>query len=249
MPSIRKTINLSKRILQDPLYKSVFKITREANRKKPQRHEVINYLLSKSNRAETFYLEIGVRNPDHNFNKVIADTKYSVDPGVEFADNPVDFKLTSDDFFEQLDQNKILSAAIKFDVIFIDGLHISTQVERDISNSLRYVTDEGFLVLHDCNPPTEYHAREDRTYTLSPALETWTGTTWKAFYKRRFDATVSCCCIDSDWGIGVISKKIYYPHLEHDINPFYEFAVLEQYRTESLNLIDFDNFRSTIESL
>mgnify|MGYP006088663887 FL=1 len=92
--------------------------------KSPKRHEIINFLLSQFNSATT-YLEIGVRNPDHNFNKIDADKKYSVDPGVEFKSNPVDFQLTSDAFFEQLEVQKILTPDTLFDVIFIDGLHLA----------------------------------------------------------------------------------------------------------------------------
>jgi hypothetical protein len=59
------------------------------------------FLLSVLNR-ETTYLEIGVRNPEDNVNKINATNKYSVDPGLEYKLNPVDFKMTSDSFFEQL---------------------------------------------------------------------------------------------------------------------------------------------------
>ena len=55
-------------------------------------------MLSILNR-ETFYLEISVRNPNHNFNQIKANKKYSVDPGLEFKKNPVDFKMTGDEFF------------------------------------------------------------------------------------------------------------------------------------------------------
>src|SRR5690606_27460848 len=105
----------------------------------------------------TRYLEIGVRNPQANFDKIRASEKYGVDPGIEFEDNPVNFKMTSDAFFAQLSAGECLSPEIRFDVIFIDGLHTADQVERDIRNSLRYLADTGFVVAHDCNPPTEYH--------------------------------------------------------------------------------------------
>lgn len=247
MPALSNVIKLSKKILHDPVHDRVHQKTLEAKQKIPKRHDVINFLLSKRNNNEKLYLEIGVRNPLDNFDKIIATQKYSVDPGVEFEENPVDFKLTSDDFFEQLRQNKILNSEIKFDIIFIDGLHISGQAYRDVYNSLEFLKDDGFLVLHDCNPATEYHAREDRTYKLSPARGYWNGTVWKAFYKCRLDSSLSCCCVDCDWGIGVISKKKFCPHLGHDINPFFEFAVFDEYRKESLNLVEFETFRQIIE--
>src|SRR5690606_9951073 len=106
--------------------------------KKATRTEILNFLLSlKSN--PTNYLEIGVRNPAHNFNLINATTKYSVDPSVEFRENPVDFKMTSDDFFAKLSVNEILSNDIKFDVIFIDGLHLAEQADKDIINAFDYL--------------------------------------------------------------------------------------------------------------
>lgn len=92
--------------------------------KKPTRTEIINYLISILERKIT-YLEIGVRNPIRNFVHINADVKYSVDPGVEFEENPVDFQFTSDEFFSKLSNKQILSDDVKFDVIFIDGLHLA----------------------------------------------------------------------------------------------------------------------------
>jgi Methyltransferase domain len=118
-----------------------------------------------------------VRNPESNFNGIKATKKYSVDPGVEFKENPVDFGITSDEFFKKLSTNEILSNEIRFHVIFIDGLHLAAQVDRDIQNALDYITKDGFIVLHDCNPPTEWHARESFDYNSSPAEKKWNGTT------------------------------------------------------------------------
>ncbi|MEY3501642.1 MAG: hypothetical protein RL308_3315, partial [Bacteroidota bacterium] len=148
--------------------------------KSPLRTDVINFLLS-SIKRENLYLEIGVRNPADNFNKINATIKYSVDPGLEFKENPVDFVLTSDQFFDHLRNGKVLTKDILFDVIFIDGLHTAYQVDRDIKNALEFIKDDGFIVLHDCNPPSEWHARETYNFDLSPARQYWNGTTWKAF--------------------------------------------------------------------
>ncbi|WP_211222993.1 class I SAM-dependent methyltransferase [Salinimicrobium terrae] len=163
--------------------------------KKPSRTEVLNFLLSLKS-DDTFYLEIGVRNPIYNFNYIKATKKYSVDPGLEYDQNPVDFKITSDEFFRKLRNGEILSSEIKFDVIFIDGLHLAEQVDRDIINSLNHVKDDGFIVLHDCNPPSEWHAREYHKYWFTPAQGLWNGTTWKAFFKWRCNPLVNSCCIE-----------------------------------------------------
>lgn len=227
----------------------VFLDTKEKNEKEfakqPLRSEIINYLLSKMD-GPTTYLEVGVCDPSNNYDLVVADSKYSVDPGLEYIENPVDFKMTSDEFFEQLGKNKVLSSDIEFDVIFIDGLHLATQVDRDIAHGLPYLKEDGFIVLHDCNPPTEWHARENHIYRLTPARNFWNGTTWKAYLKWRTNDKVNSCCIDSDWGVGVLSKKYDFGGVAPPENEFFEFGLFDQYRAQSLNLISFEEFKKFV---
>ena len=208
-------------------------------KKTPSRTEIINYLLARSS-GETNYLEIGVRNPDDNYTHIIADHKFSVDPGLEFESNPVDFKLTSDAFFEQLSQGQILSPDIQFDVIFIDGLHLADQVDRDIKNSLKYLKPKGFIALHDCNPPTEWHARENYAYQYTPATGLWNGTTWKAFVKWRSDTTLQSCCVDTDWGVGIFSKGQPIGDSITGENPYFEYSEFSNKRKHFLNLVSFE---------
>lgn len=188
-------------------------------------------------------MEIGVRNPSDNFNHINATKKCSVDPGVEYEQNPADFKMTSDDFFRKLSNSELLNNNIKFDVIFIDGLHLAEQVDKDISNSLKYIKNDGFIVLHDCNPPTEWHAREYYRYWHTPAQAYWNGTTWKAFLKWRCTPLINSCCIDSDWGVGILSKKHKIGEHTEPINSFFEFNNFDKNRKKSLNLVDFDTFK------
>lgn len=211
----------------------------------PRRTEVINFLLS-TFPGDTTYLEIGVRNPVDNYAHIKATKKYSVDPGIEFKENPVDFAVTSDSFFQKVRNNEILSSNIKFDVIFIDGLHLAEQVDRDIRNALDFIKDDGYIVMHDCNPPTEWHAREEPNCCHTPAVWFWNGTTWKAFLKWRFNAAVHSCCIDTDWGVGVLSRKIVIGESINDANPFYEFNVLANDRKRLLNLVSFSDFKNRV---
>lgn len=233
-----------KKILNNQHYQNVQEKSQLELLKKTSRTEIINYLLSQVN-GETSYLEIGVRNPDENYNHIIANKKYSVDPGVEYKENPVDYKMTSDDFFELLGNYKILSPEIRFDLIFIDGLHLAEQVNRDIINSMKYIKDDGFIVLHDCNPPTEWHARENY-YPHTPAGEYWNGTTWKAFLKWRFNSSINSCCIDSDWGVGILSKKRLIGKSIKETNQFFEFGDLINNVNEYLNLINFNDLKELL---
>jgi hypothetical protein len=232
-----------KRLLDDVVYQEAQQKTVLERQKQPKRTEVINFLLS--TRAEkTCYLEIGVRNPNNNFNQIVADQKYSVDPGLEFKENPVDFQMTSDEFFASLEQGRVLSPSVRFDVIFIDGLHLADQVHRDVVNALTFLKDDGFVVLHDCNPPTEWHARENFYFHNTPAADVWNGTVWKAFLRWRFNSTVQSCCVDSDWGIGVLSKSHLIGAAVPEANPFFEYKQLSDHRKYYLNLMSFDEFKS-----
>ena len=237
-----KWYSIGKQLLNDPIFKEGLEKSEKEYLKQPNRSQVINFLLEILDR-ETEYLEIGVRNPNDNFNKINASKKYSVDPGIEFQENPVDFKLTSDEFFDQLRREQILDSSTRLDVIFIDGLHLAEQVDRDIKNALDFIKDDGFVVLHDCNPPTEWHARELFHFYFTPAGGYWNGTTWKAFLKARFNTEVHSCCIDTDSGVGILSKKWEIGQCIKPENEFFEFSDLDSNRVRQLNLISFEEFK------
>ena len=115
------------------------------------RTDIINYFIEKYNYNN--YLEIGIDNPNNNFNKIICRNKTGVDPH-----KACDFKMTSDDFFSQLKKTNF------YDIIFIDGLHTSSQVLKDIKNSLNCLSAEGTIIVHDCNPATRRLQRPLKEY-------------------------------------------------------------------------------------
>mgnify|MGYP006170410613 CR=1 FL=1 len=92
---------LGKRIAKDKFYTNSQIASQYELGKAGSRTEVINKLLERFER-ETFYLEIGVRNPESNFLKIRATHKFSVDPGYEVEENKADFPYTSDEFFENV---------------------------------------------------------------------------------------------------------------------------------------------------
>ncbi len=210
------------------------------------RTEIINLLLSTFDRPAT-YLEIGVRRPADNFTRIEAATKYGVDPGVEAVSNPVDFPLTSDAFFTALRGGGVLHAEQRFEVVFIDGLHLAEQVDRDIGNALAHLAADGFVVLHDCNPPTVFHSRENYDYRLTPVEGAWTGTTWKAYVKWRSRGDLYSCCVDTDYGIGILSRSVDLGRDRPRVpNPFYEYRVLEANRRDQLGLISPSEFATLL---
>jgi hypothetical protein len=109
--------------------------------------ELLNALIEKYGLKS--YLEIGVQNKSNNYNKIICENKVGVDPAV----NDSEIRgMTSDAYFEAIKDN---NPAPVFDLIFIDGLHHADQVKRDFENSLRYLSDNGYIVIHDVLPDEE----------------------------------------------------------------------------------------------
>jgi hypothetical protein len=154
------------------------------------RWDVINYLVEQNNYKR--YLEIGVQEYYSNCDKIKTEYKVAVDPAPR---SKCDFIGTSDEYFESIDKD------VKFDIVFIDGLHQSDQVIKDIENSLNHLSEAGSIVIHDCLPEAEYQqVREDNH-------REWTGDVWKAiaFLKgTREDLNIKV--VDHDWGCGIIQK-------------------------------------------
>jgi hypothetical protein len=50
-------------------------------------------------------------------------------------------------------------------------LHLAQQVEKDIINSIQFLSENGFIVMHDCSPPSEYHARESYNFNNGPLMD------------------------------------------------------------------------------
>ena len=125
-------------------------------------------------------------------------------------------------------------------------MHLAEQVEKDIDNALKFLSKDGFIILHDCNPPSEFHASENYNFKLSPSQGYWNGTTWKAFAKARKREDINSCCINTDWGLGVITKDIKLKEPSKSINPFYEYNSFNNNRSEVLGLIEFEEFKNII---
>jgi hypothetical protein len=154
------------------------------------RWDIINYLIDQNKYSR--YLEIGVQDYYSNCDKIKVDYKFAVDPAPK---NKCDYVGTSDEYFESLDKDAV------FDIVFIDGLHQSDQVLKDIINSLNHLSEGGSIVVHDCLPQAEYQqVRDDNN-------REWTGDVWKtiAFLKgTREDLDIKV--VDHDWGCGIIQR-------------------------------------------
>ena len=158
------------------------------------RTAIINHLIKVYNLSR--YLEIGVRD-FRNFKKILCEGKFCVDPNPSVKEYDNLFIMPSDDFFEKLKRDD------KFDLVFLDGLHLEYQVDKDIKNSLNHLTKNGIIVMHDCCPPTEFHQREN--YEVHGKFPPWNGTVWKSFAKLRMHGqNLEMYVVNTDWGVGII---------------------------------------------
>ncbi len=177
------------------------------------------------------YLEIGVQE-GKVLRFVNVPHKVGVDPDRTSA---ATLHRTSDDYFSDLDP------VIRFDLIFIDGLHLAEQVEKDVANARQHLTPGGVIVLHDCDPPTERSAARE----IDPNL--WCGDVWKAWVKLRAELAHTFT-VDTDLGLGVIAP-------ESSPRPSPRLPIPETWtemrarRSDALGLVSVDEFRRWVRTL
>jgi hypothetical protein len=155
------------------------------------------------------YLEIGCYNDDC-FSKINASKKVGVDP---FLGGNV--RMTSDDFFNI---NKE-----KFDCIFIDGLHIYEQVKKDIINSLKFLNDNGVILVHDCLPESIYEQAVPRS------KRRFKGDSWKAIVEMRTRKEIDTYTCIADEGLGIILKRKNHNLLNINENNFKKLSFKDYY--------------------
>ena len=165
------------------------------------------------------YLEIGVFN-GHILFKIKSTFKIAVDPDFAFDNarkigkiflNPYNlfnkyFEKKSDDFFAE-DAAKAIGAN-KIDISLIDGMHEYGFALRDIENVLRYLSDDGVIIVHDCNPQTKEAAGTWEEWLAVKRAGSWNGDVWKAILHLRCKRKdVNVFVLDCDHGLGVITKS------------------------------------------
>ena len=188
------------------------------------RTDIINILIKKFEYKT--YLEVGTQYTSNNFDKIIIDKKVSIDP---YPMDPVTFVGTSDEYFESITDD------VKFDIIFIDGLHHDDQVLKDIDNSLKHLSENGTIVCHDCLPSAEY--MQMREFNGG----TWTGDVWKAIVELRINSTdLTIKIVNTDYGCGVIRRGVNIPYVPNGDYKSYSYFELNKY--QMLNVISPEEF-------
>lgn len=200
------------------------------------RINIINHIQKTYNSLK--YLEIGLRKSEDCFDHIICPTKHSVDPGYENPNNSANYQFESDSFFNKLETNQLdLPPDYKWDIIFIDGLHLAPQVEKDFLNSLNHLSENGVIVLHDCNP----FLYEDNCNRLVEDFwnQCWNGTVWKTIYKLRTSRSdLNICTVNIDEGVGLVKRG--FQDLIPFNNPYFEYKEFQKEVDIVLNTITYD---------
>ena len=204
---------------------------------------ILCYIATMNKRFQK-YLEIGT-NDDANFQYMSSEIfPYAV--GVD-PQRGGTHRMTSDMYFETHTKET-------FDVIFIDGLHEAHQVYRDVLNALRVLRPNGMILLHDCNPNTEFKAS-----SFFPGKDIlWNGDVWKALVALRIVRNdLDIVTIDTDHGVGVIRRGAPTAHLpDHWKETLGDYPIhrlnypdhLEPHRDELLNLMTIREFKKWFHS-
>ena len=153
--------------------------------KKKTRFDIVQNIINKKNYKK--YLEIGCER-DELFNHIDCEKKVGVDPVSGGT-----IRKTSDQFFSSNNDY--------FDCIFIDGLHEYKQVRKDILNSLKFLNEDGIILLHDCLPNNYFDQAVPRCQW------NWNGDVWKAIVESRKLKEIDVYTCNADFGIGVIIKR------------------------------------------
>lgn len=196
------------------------------------------------------YLEIGVFNGKVLF-RVKATFKIAVDPAFKFDAlrklgktflNPYNlfnryFRKTSDRFFAE--DAPALFAHRKIGIALVDGMHEYQFALRDVENTLRYLDDNGVIIMHDCNPLTPEAAGSFEAWKARDFTGQWNGDVWKAIlYLRSTRPDVHVFVLDCDHGLGVITKGTPESMLSYTPEEIADFtyADFDRSRREWLNL-------------
>jgi hypothetical protein len=207
-----------------------------------KKDEIINSLIEHYNFSS--YLEIGIGSGGC-FPKINCEDKTGVDPNPIFRSSDV-FIIDSDSFFETIDTED------RYDLIFIDGLHLEEQVDRDIQNSLNHLSDDGLIVLHDCNPTSVHDIREDYYDWDTPVGRHWNGTVYRSVVKLQCNnPDVYFYTVDTDEGCGVInprkSQELFKTVFCEDLLNSFELFFL--HKKDLLNLISIGEFKEKMNEI
>ena len=194
--ALQRILNLIVPPLLNPLYlitkiknKKIIKNKFEFENNLYNRTSFITKCLTRFNFDNAKYLEIGVcANDVFNAIPLKISNKIGVDP-----QRGGTHRMTSDSFFEN---NKEM-----FDVIFIDGLHLYGQCQKDCINSLKFLKDDGFIIFHDFLPRNAYEEN------VPPKQKEWSGDIWKVAVEINNSLNKDFIIVNIDRGVGILKPQ------------------------------------------
>jgi len=112
----------------------------------------------------------------------------------------------SDDFFAE--DAPRLFADRKCNLSLIDGMHEFDFALRDVENTLKYLSEDGIIIMHDCNPVTKQEACTFEEWKANGFKGQWNGDVWKTImHLRAFRDDINVFVLDFDQGLGVITRR------------------------------------------
>ncbi len=172
------------------------------------------------------YLEIGSYKGE-SFFPIVCKRKVAVDPkfNIPFKrkvkwiyKSPSNifnkyFELTSDRFFEE---KKDFAEKYKPEIVFIDGLHTFKASLLDVLNSLKFLSKDGVIIMHDCLPPNKAASTYANSFieAINKKLQgwtgEWTGDVWKTivYLKEKYGSKIEVCVLNTDYGLGYIKMNL-----------------------------------------
>jgi len=217
-----------------------------------KKEEIIQRVIDKI--SAKLYLEIGVQR-GKNFYKIDAPQKIAIDPkfligyrrrlsGLRTFFKSQFFEMTSDQFFSTKADAVLRNKQI--DVAFIDGLHTYEQSLEDFNNCLKYLSPNGVIFFHDCNPASKEAAEratspQEMMKKFSNKNAEWNGDVWKTIvHIRSMHSNLRVFVFDCDFGLGVVMRGKPDEELRFSIEEIahmdYEYFDTNRYRL--LNLKD-----------
>ena len=146
------------------------------------------------------------------------------------------FEETSDSFFQN---RKNILVKRKLDVVLVDGLHTFRASLLDVLNSIKYLNEDGVVIMHDCLPPHPMAALPTDQFPTEEEQKAkgwtgqWCGDVWKTivYLRKEYPSFLEAFVLDTDFGLGIVRIKKKGP-LHFEIN---------EKLFDEINKINFEN--------
>jgi len=135
------------------------------------------------------------------------------------------FEFTSDDFFNK--KQKFIKN-FKPEIVFVDGLHTFKASLLDVLNSLKIISKNGVIIMHDCLPPHKAGATYANSYLEAAHMNLegwtgeWTGDVWKTimYLIQKYNTHLKVHVLNTDYGLGYITVNTPISNFEIDQSLF-----------------------------